>query len=89
VVAAGVSRSGEKYRAQLQLNKRCIELGTFSTSAEAAKAYDVAAVRYFGAEALLNFPNEAPKPEVKDADGRRSLRCVPCASAEGSWRIVA
>ncbi|MDD2923192.1 MAG: HNH endonuclease [Anaerolineales bacterium] len=47
-----------KWRAQIQVNKKIIYLGSFRSPEEAARVYDKAAVKYFGEFANLNFPNE-------------------------------
>ena len=47
-----------RWTARIQLDGKTNHLGTFSTSADAARAYDVAARRRYGAMACLNFPDE-------------------------------
>ncbi|KAK8820054.1 hypothetical protein WA538_002152 [Blastocystis sp. DL] len=48
------SRSG-KWNAQIQYNGKKLYLGSFSSEEEAARAYDIAARRYHGSKAILNF----------------------------------
>lgn len=45
---------GARYRAYINVNRRHIHLGIYSTSQAAARAYNEAALRYFGAFARLN-----------------------------------
>ena len=50
-------KKARKWRAQIGVNSKQIHLGWFTDEIEAAKAYDRAAVKYFGEYALLNFPS--------------------------------
>lgn len=43
-------------QASIMINGKQIYIGTFKTEIEAAKAYDEAALKYFGEYAKLNFP---------------------------------
>jgi len=45
------------WRARLKINGKLIELGHFKIEEDAAKSYDVAAKKYHGEFANLNFPN--------------------------------
>ena len=52
-------RKDRKYwRAYITVNKKTINLGIFKLEIEAANAYNVAAVKYFGEFACLNVINE-------------------------------
>lgn len=56
----GVSRTthGNKYQAQIQIDGKLKYLGSYQTIKEAADAYDMAALKYFGEFAFLNNYNE-------------------------------
>lgn len=51
----GVSKVGTKYRARIEVNGRKIECGRFDGEEDAARAYDIAAIREFGCLASTNF----------------------------------
>lgn len=51
----GVRRRGSRWVAQIQVRGRQINLGTFTMPEFAARAYDAAARKYYGAFAQLNF----------------------------------
>lgn len=44
------------WRVRIQVEGKRVSLGTYRSEIEAAKVYDQAAVKHFGAFALLNFP---------------------------------
>jgi hypothetical protein len=44
------------WKAQIQVEEKGMRLGSFHNPIDAAKAYDVAALAYFGEFARLNFP---------------------------------
>ena len=52
----GVKINGRGWSATVRVNKRDKHLGTFSTPKKAAKAFDIAARKYYGEFAVLNFP---------------------------------
>lgn len=54
----GVNWESKAWRARIVVNRKSIHLGRYTNALEAAKAYDVAAVKYHGEFASLNFPQE-------------------------------
>ncbi len=52
-----------KWRTGIKVNHRQVILGWYSTEIDAARAYDAAAVYYFGEFARLNFPDKRAEIE--------------------------
>ena len=50
----GVTKHRDRWAAQITVNKRHIHLGVFLTREEAAEAYNLGAIKYFGEFAVLN-----------------------------------
>lgn len=50
------SKPNDKWRACISFRNKHIHLGHFTSKIKAAKAYDKAAIKYFGEFAYLNFP---------------------------------
>ena len=48
------SKRDQVWRAQIQVNGKMISLGSYANEDEAGRAYNVAAIRYFGEYAVLN-----------------------------------
>lgn len=59
----GVSRHSNQltypWRAKIDFNHKQIYLGVFKDIKDAAKAYDTAALKYYGTNAVLNFPENS------------------------------
>lgn len=53
------TRTGRPWESYIRVDRKLIRLGRFDDETEAARAYDRAARRYFGAFARPNFPEDA------------------------------
>lgn len=54
----GVQSTRDKFCVQLRYKGKLMYFGAFDTAGEAAKVYDLAALKYFGEFAWTNFPKE-------------------------------
>jgi len=52
----GVIKNGKKYQAAIKIGGKRLCFGSYHTPEEAARAYDVGAIKYHGEFARLNFP---------------------------------
>lgn len=58
----GVNLQHGKWRAYIVFQGKQVFLGNYSNQEKAAKAYDKAALKYYGEFAVLNFPDKDVKP---------------------------
>lgn len=52
------SKQSKRWRARLMHNDKRLHLGYFNIEEDAARAYDTAAIKYFGEHAAPNFPTQ-------------------------------
>lgn len=62
-----IDKSSCRFQAKIGRNHKTIYLGSFETPEEAANAYDVAAIRYYGPDALTNAKLRAQSQEASPA----------------------
>jgi hypothetical protein len=58
-------RDMQKWHAKFSINGKAIHLGYYLTEIEAAKMYDAAAKKYYGAFAALNFPQSSDLSDLQ------------------------
>jgi len=64
------NKSSKKWNASLCFEYKLYHLGRFKSETDAARAYDSAAVKYYGEFSSLNFPRKKPMSElIKKDDG--------------------
>ena len=61
----GVYKSGDRFRADIKVNKKRTNLGRYDTPEEAAVAYDRAVIKYNLSKDKLNWPDGYPKITTK------------------------
>ena len=69
----GVNHYKKQYgywRVRIGVNKQRIECGIFKDVIMAALAYDKAAIKYFGEDAILNFPERRSEYELATTKSR-------------------
>jgi group I intron endonuclease len=53
----GVYLIGNRYRSSIGFNNKTFNLGLYYNETDAAKAYDISAIKYYGKDCILNFEN--------------------------------
>ena len=72
----GVTKIGDRYRAQIRIDGKVQNCGTFDTRKEVAQAYDRAAIQAGHPVHKLNFPDSAPmgyEPKVKKLSSANTI----------------
>lgn len=77
----GVTRVGNRWRAQVRANKVWTDLGLFKTAEEAAQAYDKAARTIQGKFARLNFPRDGEQSAFVEVGSARFADDQPAPAA--------
>jgi hypothetical protein len=75
----GVDKHRGRWSARIFRDNKLLWLGTFNNPEEAARAYDAAAIEYYGEFATLNFPDQA----------ERNLGCKLVVSPEAETKELA
>jgi len=70
----GVSKSGERFRASIRINKKLKYLGIYDTPKEAAVAYDKAVIEYNLSKDKLNWPDGYPKITTKNLTKKKKRK---------------
>jgi hypothetical protein len=81
----GVTKSGERFVAQIVFNKKNTNLGTFDSPKEAAVAYDRAVIKYNLPKDRLNWPDGYPKISPKKK--KRKLSSANTTGYRGVYKI--
>lgn len=87
----GVTLNRKRWAARIVVDEKTIRLGTFDTQTEAAKAYNKAAIEFFGEFAHLNeIPDELPEWDKPHETNTTSLfRGVSRDKVRQKWRAYA
>jgi hypothetical protein len=79
-----VSKSGERFQAQIYINKKKTYLGRYDTPKEAAVAYDRAVIKYNLPKDRLNWPDGYPKINTKKK--KRKLQSTNTTGYRGVYK---